>query len=626
MIPKFFIAVFISATLVFSNAPLFAEESAGLLPPPNSSSVQWFEWGANAFEAARKDNKPILLYLTSSWCHWVRVMDSETFTDPEVIDTINHSFVPVKVDTDLRPDLNSRYNVGGWPSTVFLTSEGFVLAGSAYLSPAQMKQILPEIEKLHQEKSREFNDKSKKEMAEFDTLLDREIQNAQEEDLTPSSMDKILAGLLIAADDEQGGLGKEDKNPIPEVTEFLFLSQEVKPDPKAEKLLEGFLNGQAKLFDPEMGGFYRYASKRDWTDPQYEKMLGTNAFLIRDFTWSDAIFDRAGDSAMVASTVRYLEENLLDKALGGFFGSQSADFALITNGLDQKQETAIIPGSVYYSYPRQRRLDLGVPPVDNRVYSDITGQMVSALLNESMKKQDEKSGRMALRALDFLMDVSFDRETGMKHVFPQGDKSIPMLVDQVYVLKALLDAHEFSQDEKYLTWLNELLSITEKNFGIGRGIFYDMAKDPEAIANLKKREIPIIENCLMARLYIRLSAVTGKENYRDKAQSILNFFAPRYQQFSFYAASYGSALIDWFYPVIDVKITGKKNDPKAKELFSALMKLPTNRLHVKWEDPAKNETPKAVMCIGKQCLTPAETPDQVVIRFEVAQKIVQSRS
>ena len=174
--------------------------------------------------------------------------------------------------------------------------------------------------------------------------------------------------------------------------------------------------------------------------------------------------------------------------------------------------------------------------------------------------------------------------------------------------------------------MNDLLLITEKNFGTGQGIFFDMASDPSAIANLKKREIPIIENCLMARLYIRLNSSTDKEIFREKAKSILNFFAPRYQQFAFFAASYGSALIDWFYPVIDVTITGKKNDPKAKELFSAVMKLPTNRLHVKWADPVKNEPPKVVMCVGKQCLTPAENADQISIRFEIAQKIVQSRS
>ncbi|MBI4972123.1 MAG: thioredoxin domain-containing protein [Candidatus Omnitrophica bacterium] len=624
--------VFIVLILFFlPHRPLAAEESIAVssspvVAPSNAAAIQWFEWGTNAFQLAQKENKPILLYLTSSWCHWCQVMDTETFTDPDIIDRINHTFVPVKVDTDLRPDLNARYNTGGWPSTVFLTSDGFILAGAAYLSPLEMKSALPEIERLHRDKRKEFNDKSLNDMAEFDALLSREIQSAKDEELAPSFIDKILAGLLIGADDELGGIGKEDKNPIPEVTEFLYLVQEVKPDVKAGKILERFLTGQAKLFDPEMGGFYRYATKRDWTEPQFEKMLGVNAFLIRDFVWSRGIFDRPKDKEMVSATINYVQDTLLDKALGGFFGSQAADYALITSGLDQKEESAIIPGTVYYSYPKQKRLELGVPPVDRHVYADTSAQMVSALITEAQKMNDEKTGGVALRAIDFLMDVSFDRESGMKHVFPEPEHSLEMLADQVYVLKALLDAYEFSQDVKYLSWANDLFAITEKNLGTGQGIFYDMAQDTGAIANLKKREIPLIENCLMARQYIRLGALTGQEIYRQKAKAILSFFAPRYQQFSFFAAAYGSALTDWFYPAIDAKIIGKRNDPKATVLFEELVKLSTNRLHIRWEDSVKEEAPKVMICVAKECLTPVDTPDKITILYEVASKMVQSKS
>jgi len=105
-------------------------------PRPNrASEIGWREWGADAFAAARAEDKPILLGISAVWCHWCHVMDETTYSDQGVIDVINREYIPIRVDNDLRPDVNNRYNMGGWPTTAFLTPQGDILTGATYLPP-----------------------------------------------------------------------------------------------------------------------------------------------------------------------------------------------------------------------------------------------------------------------------------------------------------------------------------------------------------------------------------------------------------------------------------------------------------------------------------------------------------
>src|SRR6266540_4177034 len=105
-------------------------------PRPNrASEIQWRTWGDAAFGEAREQNKPVLLAISAVWCHWCHVMDETTYSSADIIRVINEKYVPVRVDNDERPDVNRRYNMGGWPSTVFLTPEGEIIHGGTYVPP-----------------------------------------------------------------------------------------------------------------------------------------------------------------------------------------------------------------------------------------------------------------------------------------------------------------------------------------------------------------------------------------------------------------------------------------------------------------------------------------------------------
>src|SRR5258708_20376062 len=115
-------------------------------PRPNRAhEIKWRGCPAEAFAEAGKLDRPILLSISAVWCHWCHVMDETTYSQPGVIDLINRDYVPVRVDNDVRPDINQRYNMGGWPTTAFLTPSGDILTGATYLPPDQMASALARI-------------------------------------------------------------------------------------------------------------------------------------------------------------------------------------------------------------------------------------------------------------------------------------------------------------------------------------------------------------------------------------------------------------------------------------------------------------------------------------------------
>ncbi len=121
-------------------------------PRPNrASEIPWMPWGAQAFERAKSEDKPILLSISAVWCHWCHVMDETSYSDTRVIEAINRHFVPIRVDNDRRPDVNARYNMGGWPTTAFLAPDGTTLAGATYLPPHEFERALDEIARFYAE-------------------------------------------------------------------------------------------------------------------------------------------------------------------------------------------------------------------------------------------------------------------------------------------------------------------------------------------------------------------------------------------------------------------------------------------------------------------------------------------
>ena len=115
-------------------------------PNPNEAHrIEWLPWGSASFEKAQNEDKPVLLSISAAWCHWCHVMDETTYSDPDVQSLLSTGFIAVRVDNDHRPDINARYNVGGWPTTAFLTPHGGLIGGATYLPSDQFIAMLLEL-------------------------------------------------------------------------------------------------------------------------------------------------------------------------------------------------------------------------------------------------------------------------------------------------------------------------------------------------------------------------------------------------------------------------------------------------------------------------------------------------
>src|SRR5580698_2070821 len=187
-------------------------------PRPNrANEIAWMPWGEEAFARAASEDKPILLAISAVWCHWCHVMDETSYSDPEVIRAINKGFVPVRVDNDRRPDVNARYNMGGWPTTAFLAPDGTTITGATYMPATQMQRALAEVSGFYADHKDEIAERARE-------ISGRRVAYAPagRDELGESMVAQVVEGIAEAYDPQYGGFGEAPKFPQPEVLDFLL--------------------------------------------------------------------------------------------------------------------------------------------------------------------------------------------------------------------------------------------------------------------------------------------------------------------------------------------------------------------------------------------------------------------
>src|SRR4030042_1264485 len=339
-----------------------------------AAEIRWQAWSEEAFAKASAEDKPILLSISAVWCHWCHEMDEASYSDQEVIDLVNERFVPIRVDSDRNPDINSRYNQGGWPSTVFLFPDAAVLAGTTYVPPAGMRSILVRVSNLWKEHKVTIN------VPEEDLLLTKVIEEGPEPDIVTD----IGYAILRAWDRDYGGLGDAPKFPQ---AESIALALELYMDGYGEDFLsfarstlEGMLRGG--LMDEGEGGFFRYSTTRDWTLPHYEKMLSDNVALLSVLlrAYKTMGFPLLREAAI--KTAEYIKKTLSD-GQSRFYGSQDADEA-------------------YYNALPEERLRMKSPAVDKTVYTDWAAQAAIVFIQTGALLDNREYTDIGMREPAFL--------------------------------------------------------------------------------------------------------------------------------------------------------------------------------------------------------------------------------
>lgn len=308
--------------------------------------IGWFEYGPEAFDEARRQNKPLLLDIGAVWCHWCHVIDRESYEDPEIATLINEHFIPVKVDRDERPDIDARYQVavqlltgqGGWPLTVFLTPEGKPFYGGTYF-PAEdrhgrmgMKTLLPRVAHGYRHNREQLEETA-------NTLLERAhangIGSVAAGAISDDTYRQIFDGVRRRFNPDQGGFERSSpKFPHAGAIEVALLQWDVTRDDTWRTIVEKTLTemGQGGIYDQLGGGFHRYSTDDTWTVPHFEKMSYDNAVLLENYVHAYRAFGVTYFREIAEGTLDFLLRDFADQKRGGFYGSQDADNSLHDDG------------------------------------------------------------------------------------------------------------------------------------------------------------------------------------------------------------------------------------------------------------------------------------------------------
>ncbi len=510
--------------------------------------MSWHDWNDAAFEHARERGCPILLFLRASWCRWCRELEEQVLADPQVAALVDERFVPIRVDKDRRPDIDSRYRRGGWPTLAILDTEGEVLASWNYLEATELAKRLrnfPDAEAEPQE------DPRRAPSAEPHGPVIGRRRAALDEELIES----VQRTLLETADPVHGGWGARHKFPHPEALHFLLARWSQTGDPQTlacvRRTLRRMQEGQ--IYDRVEGGFYRYATQPDWSVPHHEKMLSSNAKRLLAYVEAFQALGEASFRQTAEGVLDWMQETLLDPKTGAFASSQDAD-------------------PTYAHLPtREARAGHGAPPIDPTLFTNYNADAVVALFKAAVVFEREDLAERAGSTLSFLMENLWDPRVGMYHYW-DGTYNLPgMLTDQAAVLRALIEALQYTGDNRLLEPALRLAELTIEHLGAQDGSFYDTRFDPRARGGLRERESSILDNSVMAEALLRLGHMTHDRDLIDRARATLSAFLEDYRRFGHHVAGYGRAVNLLLHPPLHVTIVGPRDAERTRDLRLAAL-------------------------------------------------------
>lgn len=533
----------IAVILFLLSQTLFASDFR-FSPRENSAHlINWRHWGPEVFEEAKAEKKLILLSLSAVWCHWCHVMDETTYSDSEVIELINKLFLPVRVDTDMRPDIDAMYNQGGWPSTAILTPDGNLLDGGTYIPPQQMLSLLSKTVDLYAGKRDEILNTIRK--------LKQKVPAADEVEEGPGIVDLgiIVRELKSSYDKLYGGFGTWRKFPNPEAIDLIFSYYLRGNDPALKMMITTTLDNmyQGELFDGTEGGFFRYATKPDWSEPHYEKMLAVNAGQIRNYAVSYQVFSRKADRRALEETTEYIEEALRDDNTGVFYGSQDAD-------------------EEYYKARRRRALKR--PFIDRTIYSDSNSQMITSLLYAYSATGKKRYLRESIKAAGFIIENLYSKEKGVHHYYLNGSRRLSgLLSDNALFGTALLDIYNLTGERRYIEIAQDIGKFILSNFYDSRDKRFRFSAETTGVAPVVTGRMldfkTALANYHALILLLRLNYYEEDDKFTRMIDQIITSLKPYYKRYPTIASLYGTALT-WqlkgpvgFVIVADSKKAGK---------------------------------------------------------------------
>ena len=571
--------------------------------------VDWRPWGPEVFEEAKRTDKPVLLSIGYSTCHWCHVMAHESFEDETVAQAVNAAFLPVKVDREERPDVDAVYMAaclamngsGGWPLTVLLTPDQKPFWAGTYLPKDQLLHLLRKAARLWREDRAGV-------LVTGDTLTAHLQQEGQARPGTPSRklVRQAVSQFAQSYDERWGGFGAAPKFPTPHNLIFLLRYAQLAKEEHAREMALHTLNNMYRggLFDHVGGGFSRYSTDQHWLVPHFEKMLYDNALLalayteafqharcpiygkitrrtldyvLRELSGPQGGFccGQDADSDGVEGKYYALTPDELAQALGGVDGLRFCQWYGITpegnfegksipnllgqSQFDQDPEDMAALREQVYAY----RLSRTALHRDDKVLTAWNGLAMAALARAGLVLDEPRYLDAARQTAEFLAEKLTTSDGRLLARWRDGDAAHPgKLDDYAFLAYGLLELYSATFDASYLTRAVGLADCLLKLFFDGeRGGFYPYASDGEQLLTRTKEAYDGAMpsgNSIAALVLFRLSRLTGEMRWREAADLQLSWLAGAAEG---YPAGHSFAMLaclEELWPTAELVITAQK--------------------------------------------------------------------
>jgi uncharacterized protein YyaL (SSP411 family) len=519
--------------------------------------VHWQPWDEEALARAREEDKPVLLSIGYSACHWCHVMAHESFEDAATAAVMNEHFVNVKVDREERPDLDAIYmdavvamtGSGGWPMTVFLTPAGEPFYGGTYYPPEprhglpSFRQVLESIAQAWRERR---TDVTRASSQLVEAVRSSSQVRASNEPLTAAVLAEAERAIGRTFEPAFGGFGRAPKFPPASTLEFLLRRGGEQPLAMVEKTLDGMAAGG--LYDLVGGGFHRYSVDDRWLVPHFEKMLYDSALLVPAYLHGWQVLGRERWREIVEETCDYL---LRELALpdGGFASAQDAD----TDGVEGLTFTWTaedgVPAELLQPFEHGRSIIRGeLPPdlrarllaerlrrpqpgLDDKAIASWNGLAIAALAEAGRRLRRADWIDAATRCAEFVLGPLSGGDGRLRRSWRGGRTSgAAYLDDYANVAHGLLELHVANGDVRWLHEARRLALLAVERFGDEeRGGFWLTPTDGE---ELVARTKPLDDNptpsgnSMLAYVLLRLARLWGDDELERRAVSVFRLIAP----------------------------------------------------------------------------------------------------
>ncbi len=548
-----------------------AKETSPYLLQHRHNPVDWYPWGEEAFARAKAEDKPVLLSVGYSACHWCHVMERESFEDPEIARLMNELFVNIKVDREERPDVDQIYmqavqamtGHGGWPMTVFLTPEGVPFYGGTYFPPVE-RHGMPAFPRLLRSVAEGYRTRRGDVVESGRQLVSQMAQGerlrASPTLLTHDILISAFQGISGEFDERDGGIGRAPKFPQPMIWEFVLRFAHRTGNPAALEMLRLTLTRMARggMYDQLGGGFHRYSVDGQWLVPHFEKMLYDNAQLARLYLHAWLATRDSEYRRIAEETLDYILREMTHRE-GGFYSSQDADsegeegkffvwtpgeiqaalgdpevarvalrYWAVENGPNFEGENILwIPGEpsqaaadviagarkILYE-ARERRVH---PGRDDKVLAAWNGLACRAFAEAGRALNRPDYTQAAVRNIGFVLSA-MRKDGRLLRSWKDGEaKILGYLEDYAMTADACLAVYEATFD---LRWLDEARGLADELVRLfwdkDRDAFFDTGVDHEQLVvrprNLFDNAVPC-GSSVAVELLFRLAVLTGEERY-----------------------------------------------------------------------------------------------------------------